>query len=99
MSDFHWRVQKKYHSATGRKDYSLKEASKALGVSQNSLWRKKFTKGSTESDLEKEDRRLRKELERINLEREILKKALGYFAAEDPKWSIASLKKIVTVTQ
>ena len=55
------------------KGYSLKEASDALGVSINSLrlWRK--------------NRRLRKELERIKLEREILKKALGYFAAEDPK--------------
>jgi len=69
------------------KGYSLKEASDALGVSINSLrlWRKKYSKSSPDNDLEKENRRLRKELERIKLEREILKKALGYFAAEDPK--------------
>ena len=69
------------------KGYSLREASEALGVSQNSLsnWRKKFNNGTSDTDLEKENRRLRKEIHRLNEEREILKKALGYFAAEDPK--------------
>ncbi len=68
------------------KGYTLKEASDALGVSQNSLsnWRKKFQNGS-DTDLEKENRQLRKEIHRLNQEREILKKALGYFAAEDQK--------------
>jgi len=68
------------------KGYTLKEASEALGVSQNSLsnWRKKFQNGS-DTDLEKENRQLRKEIHRLNQEREILKKALGYFAAEDQK--------------
>ena len=68
------------------KGYTLKEASEALGVSQNSLsnWRRKFKNGS-DHDLEKENRQLRKEIHRLNQEREILKKALGYFAAEDQK--------------
>ena len=69
------------------KGYTLKEASEALGVSQNSLssWRKQFKNGSAGNDLEKENRQLRKEIHRLNQEREILKKALGYFAAEDQK--------------
>lgn len=69
------------------KGYTLKEASEALGVSQNSLsqWRRKFANGSSDHDLEQENRQLRKEIQRLNEEREILKKALGYFAAEDPK--------------
>ena len=68
-------------------NYTLKEASEALGVSQHSLsnWRHKFSGHTVDKDLEKENRRLRKELERVNQEREILKKALGYFAAEDQK--------------
>lgn len=68
------------------KGYTLKEASEALGVSQNSLSsrRRKFKNGSN-TDLEKENRQLRKEIHRLNQEREILKKALGYFAAEDQK--------------
>ena len=41
--------------------------------------------GSSDHDLEQENRQLRKEIQRLNEEREILKKALGYFAAEDPK--------------
>ena len=69
------------------KGYSLKEASDSLGVSQNSLcnWRKRFGKAAPSNDLEKENRLLRKEVQRLHEEREILKKALGYFAAEDQK--------------
>lgn len=69
------------------KGYSLKEASESLGVSQNSLsnWRKRFGKGAPSNDLEMENRALRKEVQRLHEEREILKKALGYFAAEDQK--------------
>ena len=69
------------------KGYSLKEASESLGVSQNSLsnWRKKFGKDAPFNDLEKENRALRKEVQRLHEEREILKKAFAYFAAEDQK--------------
>ncbi len=64
------------------KNYTLKEASDSLGVSQNSLslWKRKYSDGGEASALEKENRQLRKELERAKMEKEILKKALGYFA-------------------
>ena len=47
----------------------------------NDTVRIKKTKSSTES-LEEENRRLRKELKDVKIEKEILKKAAAYFAKE-----------------
>ena len=71
--------------------YSFKAAAEAVGVSENSLrvWHKKFgpptkTCGSdaTLDELREENKRLRKQLKRAEMEREILKKATAYFAKE-----------------
>ena len=59
-----------------------------LGVNANLLrkWREKYGKKSqaqeTQSDLEAENRRLRDEVRRLQMEREILKKAAAFFANE-----------------
>jgi transposase len=71
--------------------YTFKAAAKAVGVSEKSLrdWHKKFAPPSepcgedaTVEDLREENKRLRKQLKRAELEREILKKATAYFAKE-----------------
>jgi transposase len=71
--------------------YSFAAASKAVGVSQQSLrvWHKKFAlppvpcgEDATTAELRAENKRLRKELKRAEMEREILKKATAYFAKE-----------------
>ena len=71
--------------------YTFKAASQAVGVSEKSLydWHKKFAPppvpcddDSTVAELQAENKRLRKELKRAELEREILKKATAYFAQE-----------------
>ncbi len=71
--------------------YKFKAAAQAVGVSEKSLrdWHKKFSPppvpcgdGATVSELQAENKRLRKELKRAELEREILKKATAYFARE-----------------
>jgi len=71
--------------------YSFKAAAEAVGVSQNSLraWHKKFAPapnacgdGATLGELLDENKRLRKQLKRAEMEREILKKATAYFAKE-----------------
>jgi transposase len=71
--------------------YTFKAAAQAVGVSDKSLyeWHKKFAPapvpcgdGATVSELQAENKRLRKELKRAELEREILKKATAYFAKE-----------------
>ena len=71
--------------------YTFKAAAQAVGVSEKSLhdWHKKFAPppvpcgdGATVSELQAEIKRLRKELKRAELEREILKKATAYFAKE-----------------
>ncbi len=71
--------------------YSFKAAAEAVGVSANSLrvWHKKFApppkacgSNATLDELREENKRLRKQLKRAEMEREILKKATAYFAKE-----------------
>jgi transposase len=71
--------------------YSFKAAAEAVGVSENSLrgWHKKFAPAAkvcggdaTLGELREENKRLRKQLKRAEMEREILKKATAYFAKE-----------------
>ena len=76
------------------KGYSIVEASRNLGIEYSVLrrWKKQFTedpqnafpgKGRLKVD-DEQLRRLQRELERVKEERDILKKALAYFA-EDQK--------------
>ena len=71
--------------------YSVKAAAKAVGVSEKSLrdWHKRLApvpkpcgEDATVDELQEENKRLRKQLKRAELEREILKKATAYFAKE-----------------
>ena len=71
--------------------YTFKAAADAVGVSQKSLrdWHKKFApppeacgEGASLDELREENKRLRKQLKRTEMEREILKKATAYFAKE-----------------
>ena len=71
--------------------YKLKAAAQAVGVSENSLrhWHKKFVPppqacgdDASVDELREENKRLRKQLKRAEMEREILKKATAYFAKE-----------------
>jgi transposase len=71
--------------------YTFAAAAKAVGVSSKSLrdWHKKFApppdpcdENATLDELREENKRLRSQLRRAELEREILKKATAYFAKE-----------------
>ena len=71
--------------------YSFKSACEAVGVCQQSLraWYAKLGpkpepcgEDATVEELQSELKRLRKQLKRTELEREILKKATAYFAKE-----------------
>jgi transposase len=71
--------------------YTFKSAATAVGVSDQSLraWHAKFApppepcgEHATVAELREENQRLRKQLKRAELEREILKKATAYFAKE-----------------
>ena len=71
--------------------YTFKAAAAAVGVSDQSLraWHAKFApapepcgENATVEELREENQRLRKQLKRAELEREILKKATAYFAKE-----------------
>ena len=71
--------------------YSFKAAAQAVGVCEKSLrdWYVKFAPppepcgdDATVEQLQDENKRLRKQLKRTELEREILKKATAYFAKE-----------------
>lgn len=71
--------------------YSFKAAAEAVGVSSRSLreWHEKFApkpepcgEDASMQELRDEVRRLRKELKRTEMEREVLKKATAYFAKE-----------------
>jgi transposase len=71
--------------------YTLKSAAAAVGVSDQSLraWHAKYAprpercgENASVEELREENKRLRKELRRAELEREILKKATAYFAKE-----------------
>jgi transposase len=71
--------------------YTFSAAAKAVGVSVKSLrdWHRKWApeptpcgEGATLAELREENKRLRRQLKRAELEREILKKATAYFAKE-----------------
>lgn len=71
--------------------YTFKAASQALGVGEQSLrqWHRKLApppepcgEDATLDELREENKRLRRQLRRAELEREILKKATAYFAKE-----------------
>lgn len=71
--------------------YSFKAACRAVGVCDATLraWHAKLApapepchEGSTLEELKAENTRLRKQLKRTEMEREILKKATAYFAKE-----------------
>jgi len=72
-------------------EYSFKAAATAVGVSEQTLrhWHAKLApkpaecgEEATLEELREENKRLRRELRRAELEREILKKATAYFAKE-----------------
>lgn len=71
-----------------QKGVSVAQVARDLGVSENVLhsWKRKFEEdpsfGTRPSAEQEEIRRLRKELKRVEQEREILKKAAAYFAKE-----------------
>lgn len=71
--------------------YTFQAAATAVGVSDQTLraWHAKFApqplpcgENATVEELREENQRLRKQLHRAQLEREILKKATAYFAKE-----------------
>ena len=71
--------------------YTFKAAAAAVGVGDQSLraWHAKYAppaepcgEHATLGELRQENQRLRRELRRAELEREILKKATAYFAKE-----------------
>jgi transposase len=71
--------------------YTFQAAAKAVGVSEKSLrdWHKRLAPApkqcgddASADDLREENKRLRRQLKRAELEREILKKATAYFAKE-----------------
>lgn len=74
-----------------KQGYTFKAAADAVGVNVNSLrsWHEKLVPepescddSSTVEELTAENKRLRKQLQRAEMEREILKKATAYFAKE-----------------
>ena len=72
--------------------YSVAEAARSLGLHENLLriWKRKFQAEGEQAfpgpgslpPLEEEVRRLRAENKRLQMERDILKKATAFFAAE-----------------
>ncbi len=74
-------------------EYTFKAAAAAVGVSEQTLrhWHARLAPKPAEcgaeatlEQLREENKRLRRELRRAELEREILKKATAYFAKELP---------------
>jgi transposase len=68
--------------------YTTAQAARELGIHQNLLrtWRKKYGKSADSSGLSESESdeldRLRKENQRLRMERDILKKATAFFANE-----------------
>ena len=74
-----------------KEGYSFKAASEAVGICDQTLraWHTKLVPppdpcgdNASTDELREENKRLRKQLKRAELEREILKKATAYFAKE-----------------
>lgn len=69
-----------------KQGYTNTEAAKSLGVSESAIrnWKKQFVPGRDNKNLKQdaEIKRLKKENERLRMEREILKKAAAFFAKE-----------------
>ncbi len=69
-----------------KQGYSNTEAAQSLGVSESAIrqWKKQFGPGVNKIELEQqaEIKRLNKEVKRLRMEREILKKAAAFFAKE-----------------
>lgn len=69
-------------------NYSVPEAAESLGITDKILynWKKKYEEEQSGDVLSKDERseliRLRKENKRLQMEREILKKASAFFAKE-----------------
>ncbi len=67
--------------------YKVSEAARNLGINENMLWRWKQrlaseTDAPLDADEKAELQRLRKENQKLRMEREILKKAAAFFANE-----------------
>ena len=71
--------------------YTVRAAARAVGISDKTLynWVNKATPapqpcgdGASVEQLQEENRRLRRQLERAEMERDILKKATAYFASQ-----------------
>jgi transposase len=67
--------------------YAVAEGAARLGISKYSLyeWRKRYAKptaAARDDDQAAEVRRLKRELQRVTEERDILKKAAAYFAKD-----------------
>jgi transposase len=74
-----------------RQGYTVVQAAKSLGIDPASLrgWLKQFpadgaAKPDSADSVQTELRRLREEVRRLTMEREILKKATAFFAKESP---------------
>ena len=74
-----------------KQGYSFKAAAEAVNVSSRSLreWHEKLTpepmpcgEDASVEELQAENKQLKKQLQRAEMEREILKKATAYFAKE-----------------
>lgn len=73
--------------------YGFAAAAQAVGVSEKSLreWHQKLVpppapcdENASVAELRQENRRLREQLRRAEMEREILKKATAFFASQNP---------------
>ena len=73
------------------RNYKISEVARRLGIATKSLydWIKKYGDSSSQhhtiNDQQKELRKLKSELRRVTEERNILKEAAAYFAAESKK--------------
>ena len=76
-----------------REGYGFAAAAHAVGVSEKSLreWHQKLVpppascdENTSVAELRQENRRLREQLRRAEMERDILKKATAYFASQNP---------------
>lgn len=71
--------------------YSVSDVAKRLGITTKSLyhWRERYGENATEHQAKQatseETRRLKAELKRVTEERDILKEAAAFFAAESRK--------------